>query len=310
VSFSDDDLALLTFVGDHAAAALARRQSDDALRAAHASLSAGAVALQAKNEELEKTLSDLHAAQNELMRREKLASLGALVAGIAHEVNTPLGVCVTAVSFLVDENRAVRERLDADTLPAPAFRAHVEAAGDLLGLVNSNVQRASDLIRSFRQVAVDSASDDIREFPLAVCIEETLRMLKPRFADTRHTVEVACEPDLRVRSAPNAISQILSHLIVNALVHAFEHRDAGHIRIAARRDGPQLALDIRDDGAGMPPGALAHLFDPFYTTKRGQGRTGLGANIVYNLVTTKLGGTIAAESVAGEGLAYRIRVPA
>ena len=310
VSFSDDDLALLTFVGDHAAAALARKQSDDALRAAHASLSAGAAALQAKNAELEQTLSDLHAAQHELMRREKLASLGALVAGIAHEVNTPLGICVTAVSFLVDENRAVAERLQSGTLAVADFGAHIETESDLLRLVESNVLRASDLIRSFRQVAVDSASDDVREFALAGCIEETLRLLKPRFDGTGHTVEVACEPDLRVRSVPNAISQILSHLVVNALVHAFEHRDAGHIRIAARRDGPQLALDIRDDGAGMPREALAHLFDPFYTTKRGQGRIGLGANIVYNLVTARLGGTIAAQSVAGEGLAYLIRVPA
>jgi len=310
VSFSDDDLALLTFVGEHAAAALARKQSDDALRAAHASLTAGAAALQVKNDELEKTLSDLHAAQNELMRREKLASLGALVAGIAHEVNTPLGVCVTAVSYLVEDNRAVRERLHLGATDAADIQGHLETAGEMLTLLSSNVYRASDLIRGFKQIAIDRTSDDVREFALAACIDETLRLLRPHFEGTRHAVEVACDPELRVRSVPNAISQILTHLVVNALVHGFEHREAGVIRIDARRDGPTLMLDVRDDGEGMRPEGLAHLFDPFYTTKRGQGRTGLGGNIVYNLVTAKLGGSISAESDVGKGLALHIRLPA
>lgn len=310
VSFSDDDLALLTFVGEHAAAALARKRSDDALRAAHASLTVAAAELQAKNAELETTLADLHAAQGELMRREKLASLGALVAGIAHEVNTPLGVCVTAVSHLEEENRGLGERLRAGTPAVQEMQAHVEIAGELLALLSSNVQRANQLIRSFKQIAVDRASDDRCEFVLATCIAETLQLLQPRLAGTAHAVAVECDPALRVSSVPNAISQILTHLVVNALAHGFHGRDAGVIRIAARRDGSTLALEVRDDGTGMPADALPHLFDPFYTTGRGKGHLGLGANIVYNLVTAKLGGTIAAECAAGAGLVVRMRIPA
>lgn len=310
IGYDDDDLKLLTFVADHIAAALSRKQADEALRAAHANLAAGSEALQAKNRELETTLTHLGMAQGELVRQEKLASLGALVAGIAHEVNTPLGICVTAVSHLSEEMQQVKLALDEKRLTESTLQAFFGSTDEILRILTTNTQRASGLIRSFKQVAVDQSSDDIREIALAEYIEETLKSLRPKLKRTRHAIEVECDNELRVHSVPGALSQILTNLVINSIIHGFEHIEEGRIQIAAHRDGTSLAIDYRDNGSGMTPAALKHLFDPFYTTKRGRGGSGLGANIIYNLVTAKLGGSIAVDSAPGQGLHYQIRLPA
>ncbi|HEY2347241.1 MAG TPA: GAF domain-containing protein [Xanthomonadaceae bacterium] len=309
IGYDERDLKLLNFVADHIAAALSRKQADDALRTAHRRLAAGSAALQAKNSELEKTLGDLGLAQTELIRQEKLASLGALVAGIAHEVNTPLGICVTAVSHLVEETRGVRTRLGDNRLTERELAEHFVSVEEILRILTSNTQRASGLIRSFKQVAVDQSSDDVREIALAEYIEETLKSLRPKLKGTKHTIAVDCDPLLRVRSVPGAISQIITNLMINSIMHGFEHVAEGSMRIVARGDAATLTIEYLDNGSGMSADALKRLFDPFYTTKRGQGGSGLGANIVYNLVTTKLGGTIAVDSAPGNGLHYTIRLP-
>ncbi len=309
IGYDDNDLKLLTFVADHIAAALSRKQADEALRTAHANLAAGSEALQAKNRELETTLTHLGMAQGELVRQEKLASLGALVAGIAHEVNTPLGICVTAVSHLSEEMQQVKLALDEKRLTENALQAFFGSTDEILRILTSNTQRASGLIRSFKQVAVDQSSDDVREIALAEYIEETLKSLRPKLKRTRHAIEVECDKDLRVHSVPGALSQILTNLVINSIIHGFEHIEEGRILITAHRDGTSLTIDYRDNGSGMTSAALKHLFDPFYTTKRGRGGSGLGANIIYNLVTAKLGGDIAVDSVPDQGLHYQIRLP-
>lgn len=309
IGYDDDDLKLLTFVADHIAAALSRKQADEALRAAHAHLADGSAALQAKNRELETTLTHLGMAQSELVRQEKLASLGALVAGIAHEVNTPLGICVTAVSHLAEEIQQVRRALDDKRLTENTLQDFFESTDEILRILTNNTQRASGLIRSFKQVAVDQSSDDVREIALAEYIEETLKSLRPKLKRTHHAITVDCDPELRVRSVPGALSQIITNLVINSIVHGFEHIEEGRIVIAAYREGPALLIDYQDNGGGMTSHALKHLFDPFYTTKRGRGGSGLGANIIYNLVTTKLGGSVAVDSAPGSGLHYRIRLP-
>ncbi|MBS0576875.1 MAG: GAF domain-containing protein [Proteobacteria bacterium] len=310
ILYDDDDLALLTFVAEHIAAALARRQADDALRAAHANLATGNLALQEKNRELEMTLMHLGMAQNELVRQEKLASLGALVAGIAHEVNTPLGICTTAVSLLMEESRRLRESFTAEQLAWPNVRAFFDSCDELLAVLSSNTLRASGLIRSFKQVAVDQSSEQVREIAMAEYIEDTLRSIRPKFKRTGHTIEVDCDPALRLRSIPGALSQVLTNLVLNSITHAFEHTDHGRITIAVGRAGADVTIDYRDDGIGLSAPALRRLFEPFYTTKRDRGGSGLGTNIVYNLVTGKLGGSISVHSQPGKGLHYAIRLPA
>jgi signal transduction histidine kinase len=243
------------------------------------------------------------------VRQEKLASLGALVAGIAHEVNTPLGICLTAVSLLVEETKQLRQTFPEDQPVDENLQAFFKSSDELLRVLTANAQRASGLIRSFKQVAVDQSSEDIRDIALAECIEDTLRSLRPKFKRTRHTIEVACDPDIRLRSVPGALSQVITNLVINSITHAFENTEEGHIRVAVRSDDTRVTIDYQDNGSGMAPAALRRLFEPFYTTKRGQGGSGLGANIVYNLVTTKLGGTIAVDSPRGKGLRYIIRLP-
>ena len=125
----------------------------------------------------------------------------------------------------------------------------------------------------------------------------------------KHKVSVACDPDLCVRSVPGALSQILNNLVINSIVHGFEHLEEGHILIQVHCEGSMLPIDFQDDGCGMSAESLKHLFDPFYTTKRGRGGSGLGANVVYNLVTTKLGGSISVDSEPGQGLHYRLQIP-
>jgi signal transduction histidine kinase len=309
IGYGDEELELLTFVADHIAMALMRKQSADQLRAAHARLAAGSEALQAKNRELEQTLEYLGVAHNELMRQEKLASLGALVAGIAHEVNTPLGICVTAVSYLAEQTTKVRARLAEKTLSEPELQGHLATAEDTLRILTSNVDRASSLVRSFKQVAVDQSSEGVREIRPGEYFEEVLRSLRLQFKGMKHVISVDCDPELRIRSIPGALSQIVNNLVINSIVHGFENMEQGHARIRVHCEGPMLTIDYQDDGCGMPAEALKHLFDPFYTTKRGMGGSGLGANVVYNLVTTKLGGAISVDSEPGHGLHYRIRLP-
>lgn len=309
IGYDEEQLGLLTFVAEHIAAALTLKQSADALRAAHARLASGSAALQAKNRELEQTLEYLGVAHNELMRQEKLASLGALVAGIAHEVNTPLGICVTAVSYLAEQTHELRKKLEGKRLTEPDLQGHLGTAEETLRILTSNVDRASSLIRSFKQVAVDQSSEGMREIKPAEYFEEVLRSIRLQFKGMRHTVAVECDPDLRVLSNPGALSQILTNLVINSIVHGFEKVERGHVLIQAHCEDGQLTVDFQDDGCGMAPEALKHLFDPFYTTKRGRGGSGLGANVVYELVTTKLRGTIAVDSEPGKGLHYRIRLP-
>jgi signal transduction histidine kinase len=309
VDLADEELTLLTFVADHIAAALMRKQSADALRAAHARLAANSEALKAKNKELEQTLEYLGVAHHELMRQEKLASLGALVAGIAHEVNTPLGICVTAVSYLAEQTHKVRKHLEQQSLSETELQAHLATAEDTLRILTSNVDRASNLVRSFKQVAVDQSSDGVREIKPAEYFEDVLRSLRLQFKGMKHQIAVECDPALCVRSVPGALSQILNNLVINSIVHGFENLEQGRVTIQVHCEGSTMTIDFQDDGCGMNAEALKHLFDPFYTTKRGRGGSGLGANVVYNLVTTKLGGSIAVDSEPGHGLHYRLRLP-
>jgi signal transduction histidine kinase len=306
VTYGPADEELLSFVALQVANSLHRRHTAESLQKAYAQLEQR---VEERTHDLSDTLNQLRDTQDDLVRQEKNASLGALVAGIAHEVNTPLGICVTAVSYLAEETELARTHLAAQNLTEGELESHFASATETLKILTHNTRRASDLIRSFKQLAVDQSCDDLREFALAEYIEETLKSLRPKLRRTRHAITVNCHPALCVRSVPGALSQILTNLVINSIVHGFEHIEAGQIRIHAYRDESTLTIDYEDDGVGMPADALKRLFDPFYTTKRGQGGSGLGANIVHNLVTAKLGGTIEVDSAPGAGLHYHIRLP-
>lgn len=302
VVYGQAELDVLAFMASHVAVAMARIQAEHARRQAKK-------ALEEQNAALNSALSALQEAQSELVRQEKLASLGRLVAGVAHEINTPLGICVTATSHLVQELKLTREDLEAGQLDEDGLQQFFDIIDQTLRIMTTNTQRAAALVRSFKQVAVDQSSDELRNFNLRKYLDEVLLSLQPKLKGKPVTVEVECPPALQLRSYPGAVSQIVTNMVVNSLVHGFAEDEPGVIRIDARMDGEMLELNYSDDGMGMDNAMLGQLFDPFFTTKRGSGGSGLGAHILYNLVTGPLGGTVKVASAPGMGLHYKIRFP-
>jgi signal transduction histidine kinase len=251
----------------------------------------------------------LQEAQSELVRQEKLASLGRLVAGVAHEINTPLGICVTATSHLVQELKLTREELANGEMTEDSLNAFLDIVDQSLRIMTTNTQRAAALVKSFKQVAVDQSSGDVRRFNLGAYVNEVLLSLQPKLKGKPVKVEVDCPHDLQLESHPGAVSQILTNMVMNSLVHGFEDGQAGRIGIRAAHDGETVTLEYADDGIGMDQDTLGKLFDPFFTTKRGSGGSGLGAHILYNLATGALGGSVRVDSAPGKGLQYQLKFP-
>jgi ligand-binding sensor domain-containing protein/signal transduction histidine kinase len=262
------------------------------------------------NEDLEQALMRLKLTQSQLVQSEKMASLGSLVAGIAHEINTPVGVGVTAASTLQEWATKLQALHQDGKLTRSELERFVEVCSDSTQILMTNLQRAADLIRSFKQVAVDQSSGERRRFMLKAYIDEILLSLAPRLNRTGHTVTVDCPAELELDSYPGALAQIVTNLVTNSLLHAFPDGRRGHIGISAREEPGGIVLRYADNGIGIPPENLRKIYDPFFTTRRGAGGSGLGMHIVYNLVTQRLGGTIAATSNLGEGTLFEVRFPA
>ena len=266
--------------------------------------------LRKRNEELANSMDTLNQAQEQLVESERMASLGGLVAGIAHDVNTPLGVSVTAASFLQERLNNLKTDFEDKSLTSKNMASFIDEAEQTALLLLSNLERASDLIASFKQVAVDQTSQTEREFVLGDYIQEIIQSLKPSFKHTEHTIEVNCPDNLIVSCAPGAIAQIVTNMVVNSLTHGFENQNAGAITLNVSKENKDVVIHYTDNGRGLSESELDKLFDAFYTTKRGEGGSGLGTHIMYNLVTQTLSGQIEAQSTVGEGLQYTIRFPA
>ena len=261
------------------------------------------------NRNLEQTLDDLQRTQKQLVLSEKLAALGELVAGVAHEINTPVGVALSASSTLAEKNRALAELFAQGEMKRSNLAQYLEDAREGTEMILMNLGRASELIRSFKMVAADQVSEHRRTFNVKDYIDEVLLSLRPKLKKTGHRITALCAPDLVIESYPGAFSQILTNFIVNSLVHGFEPEQAGEIRIEATRTGGVLELCYADNGKGMAPEIRDRVFEPFFTTARSQGSTGLGLHIVFNIVTRTLGGTIACESLPGQGTSFRVTMP-
>ncbi len=259
--------------------------------------------------DLRETLDHLHLAQDELIQSERMVSLGQMVAGMAHEINTPLGVGLTAVSVLAQDAAAIRQSLEDGALTRTQFNAFVETVDEGASVAAVNLRQAADLVRNFKQVAVDQSSEERRNFNLFGYVQEVIGSLMPALKDTRHTIAVTGDRDVELESIPGAFAQILSNLVMNSLLHGFDPGDAGHIKIKIERDGDFARLIYRENGKGMEPSVLKRIFEPFFTTKRGKGGSGLGMNIVYNLATQSLRGTIKCDSSPGKGIEVDIHVP-
>ena len=263
------------------------------------------------NSELTQALANLRTAQRELVESEKLASLGRLVAGVAHELNTPLGNALTVVSALEDRWAKLDQML-ADNTPMRRSQLEELAKDSRRGqdILHRNVQKAADLVRDFKQVAIDQTSDTRRDYDLAQVIEDVLVMVEPSFKHTPYRIQTELQPGLRMNSYPGALGQVLTNLLMNALVHAFEGREAGVVRVSCSvAPDDEVELKVSDDGRGMDASVVRRIFDPFFTTKLGKGGSGLGMHIVHNIVSNVLGGQIEVVSAPGEGTCMRIRLP-
>jgi signal transduction histidine kinase/ligand-binding sensor domain-containing protein len=289
------------------------KRTEDALRKLTEELEARVErrteALSKANAELQASLTRIQDMQRQLVESEKMASLGALVAGVAHEINTPIGVAVTAASFLREETRKLqRAHQDKNMTSAmlEQFETQIIQGSEM---ILANLERGIQIVRSFKQVAVDTASEAPRAIDLGEYFNEILLALHPRLRRTQHQIEVRVNGEIKLSTYPVAIYQIVTNLVINSLVHAFEGVERGRITLSARDDGDEVVIEYRDNGRGMPAEVRDRIFEPFFTTKRGQGGSGLGMHIVFNLVTQLLRGNILCESAPEQGARFLIRFP-
>lgn len=269
-----------------------------------------ASALEKANAELFATLETLRRTQNDLVTAEKMASLGSLVAGVAHELNTPIGNSLLMASALNDRVDEFEKSLYQHGLRRSEMTAYLQDTHHACQLMITGLQKAAHLIASFKQVAVDQTHDRRREFDLKTVLQDSLTTFAPRLQRHHCHAQLEVEAGLILDSFPGSLCQIIDNLINNALLHAFEGKEEGNIHIQAKAlEGNLIELIFSDNGAGMSADVLHHVFDPFFTTKMGQGGTGLGMHIVYNIVTGILGGHIEIHSRCGEGSQVIMRLP-
>jgi signal transduction histidine kinase len=266
--------------------------------------------LQERTRQLSASLEDLRTAQDGLIQTEKLAALGRLVAGVAHEINTPVGTSLTVASALIAKTRRFEADLAGGDLRRSMLTDYVAATREAATQIMGNLNSAVDLIQSFKQVAADRNASDRRRFDLAEVTEQVVRGLRSGLRSPNFTVKVECQPDLAMNSYAGPYGQVLTNLVLNSAVHAFPDGARGTVRIAAQALGKDnVELLFSDDGCGMSADVRRQVFDPFFTTRRDQGSTGLGLHIVHNIVTNRLGGRIHLEARPGAGTKFRIVVP-
>lgn len=263
-----------------------------------------------RSAEAEEALAQLKEAQETLVQAEKLASLGALVGGVAHEINTPVGIALSCASHLADSTKRLTALFEADDIGIDDFQAYLVTAADTARLIQANCERAAALIGSFKQVAVDRTSSERRGFELAGYIAETLSSLSPKLRQNGHKVVIECAAGIEMDGYPGALSQVLTNLVLNSATHGYDPGQSGTLRITVEQPTPeQIRLVYSDDGKGILEEHRNRVFDPFFTTRRGQGGTGLGLHILYNLVTGPMQGAVALEAEPGGGTRFVLTFP-
>ncbi|WP_292938040.1 ATP-binding protein [Noviherbaspirillum sp.] len=266
--------------------------------------------LEQANTELADALASLQNMQRKLIRSEKMAALGSLVAGVAHELNTPIGNSVTVASTLMEQTETVLSDERAGRLRRSLFEQYLANASAGTELLLRTLRRASELVSSFKQVAVDQASDQRRCFDLQNALQEVAVTLAPSYKKTPYTLVLDLTSGIELDSYPGPLGQVITNFINNSLTHAFEGRPSGTMRLATRKlDDSHVEIIFSDDDIGIPEADQKRVFDPFFTTKLGQGGSGLGMNIVYNLVTGVLGGEIELQSRPGAGTPLTLVLP-
>jgi len=284
-----------------------RLQAEEEVRHLNATLEAK---VEERTTELTQAIERLHETQEELLHSEKLASLGSLVAGISHDLNTPIGNTLTVATTLQDRVRNFNATLAKGDLKKSVLLEFLQTTEEMSDLLERSSRRAAELVASFKQVAADQVSERRRNFDLKEVIDDVLMTLRPALKNTSWQVTSEVPPGITCDSYPGPLGQVLGNLVQNACLHAFEGRSQGRVSIVASHPVEGwVRLTVSDDGIGMDAATLARVFDPFFTTRLGRGGSGLGMSISYRIVTSLLGGAISVESTPGEGTRFTVMFP-
>ncbi|WP_024954459.1 ATP-binding protein [Sulfurospirillum arcachonense] len=262
-----------------------------------------------RTKELKNNIHNLQITQKQLVESEKMASLGGLVAGVAHEINTPIGISLTGITHFQHITKELKKLYEKDNLSQEEFENYINISDEISDSIYNSIKRAAEQIKSFKQVAVDQSNEHIRSFNIKKYIEEILLSLHNRIKKTKHVITIHCENDITINGYPGSLSQILTNFIMNSLIHGFDKNTIGHIDIYAKKIDNNIELIYKDDGKGIEKEYINKIFDPFFTTNREGGGSGLGLNIVYNIIKNALHGNIEVYSKINEGVTYKITFP-
>jgi signal transduction histidine kinase len=257
---------------------------------------------------LERT-TQLKESRDRLVQAEKMASLGELVSGVAHEINTPIGIGVTAASTLTKSTQSLETSLKNNTMTKTDFERYLDTARQSSELILKHLLRAGELVKSFKMVSADQTSSEKRQFLIGAYIEDVITSLRPEIKKTSLNIKINYVKDIEISSYPGAIAQIITNLLMNSIIHGYEKGSQGNIIIDISQTVDRVLIDFKDDGKGIEGDILPKIFNPFFTTRRGFGGTGLGLNIVFNLINQTLKGAITCQSELKAGTVFHISLP-
>lgn len=261
-----------------------------------------------QKEEIQTTLEHLRQTQEQLIVSEKMAALGGLVAGVAHEINTPVGITITAASNLKAETEKMAKLYKENKISRAEFMEYMNASNQTVSLILSNMERTATMIQSFKQVSVDQSTEQKRTFKLKSYTEDVIRSLYPKLKKRKVHINLEIDEELEIDSYPGAYSQIITNLVLNSITHGFDEKHRGKIDLKVMHENGELIMEYKDNGKGITKENQKRIYDPFFTTNKKFG-TGLGMHIVYNLVTQKLRGNIECISSPGQGVIFKMQIP-
>ncbi|MCD4818506.1 MAG: GAF domain-containing protein [Candidatus Cloacimonetes bacterium] len=304
--YSHKDMKILQFVSGLIAVVIDRKRAEDKLRKLNEELESRIIERTAK---LQQSLETLQQTRDQLVQSEKMAALGDLVAGVAHEINTPVGIGVTAVSHLSEKTNEILKLYKNNTMKRSDLEKFLVVSEESSNIILTNLMHASENISSFKKVAVDRTKDEKRLFNIYEYVSDILTSLHPRIKKTKHKILLDCSKDLEIYSFPGAFSQVITNLVINSLIHGFKTKEFGVIKIKIAIEDKKVIIHFEDNGIGIEKETIKHIFEPFFTTNRIEGGTGLGLHIIYNIISHKLNGNIQCESTCDKYCRFRIEFP-
>lgn len=262
-----------------------------------------------KSSKLDEAIDSLKLTQKKLVESEKLSALRGLVSSITHEVNNPLGISITAISFIKDITEDLNSKIESSSLKRTDLDDYLRQNSELSLSILNNLKRASDLVLNLKNIARDQSTEEEREFNLGDYLDDILVSLRLKLKRTKHRIEIDCPKNIIIFSIPGAYGQIFTNLVLNSLIHGFEEVEEGVIKIEIKLDANELNISYRDNGKGVPLELKDRVFDPFFTTKKNEGGSGLGLQIINSIVSETLGGTLLFDSKPGEGVLFQFKIP-